>query len=196
VRSNEGVIFHPLAETLEATMRRIPPHTLLAALPVAIVLACADGAPETEDAPEAAAPVESTTPAPQGPLEVSAEDQEAILQTGLLGEWRWIGVQGMDDSRLDVDDPSRYTLTFRVDGVAVQADCNRGRGTFDLEGSSITFGPIATTLMACPDESVAARYLRSLGEVRSWLIEEDHLFLSLGMDGGIMEFEPGQGPAE
>ena len=181
-------------------MRPVPRHALLAALATASFLACADDAPEANEAPEASAAADASASAPvdapQGSTEVSAEDQEAILQTGLLGEWRWIGFEGMDDSSLEVDDPSRYTLTFRVDGVAVQADCNRGRGTFDLEGSSITFGPIATTLMACPEGSIADRYLRNLGDVRSWLIQDGHLFLSLMMDAGIMEFEPGSGPAE
>jgi len=176
-------------------MRRFLPHPLLAALTMPLVLACADrardAAPETEAPPESA-PAE----APRAPVEVSAEDQDAILQTGLLGEWRWVGFQGMDDAEIQVGDPSRYTLTFRVDGVAVQADCNRGRGSFDLDGSSILFGPMATTLMACPDQSMADRYLRYLGDVRSWVVEDGHLFLSLMTDGGIMEFEPGPGPAE
>ncbi len=181
-------------------MRRFPLRTPLAALALAVPLACADGTPEGEGAPERQAPVgaaaSAPADAPRTPVEVSAEDQEAILQTGLLREWRWIGFQGMDDTGIEVDDPSRYTLTFRVDGVAIQADCNRGRGSYDLDGASILFGPIATTLMACPGESMADRYLRTLGDVRTWVIEDGHLFLSLMADAGIMEFEPGEGPAE
>ncbi|HSM05386.1 MAG TPA: META domain-containing protein [Longimicrobiales bacterium] len=175
---------------------RFPIPFLLLLVPVA----CADEGSEADETVDSAVGA-STAAAPaggaaaEGPTEVSPEDQEAILQTGLLGEWRWTGFQGMDDSTLQVEDPSRYTLTFRVDGVAVQADCNRGRGSYDIEGASITFGPIATTLMACPGESIADRYLRDLGFVRSWVIEDGRLFLSLMADGGIMEFEPGGGPA-
>jgi hypothetical protein len=49
--------------------------------------------------------------------------------------------------------------------------------------------------MACPGDSLDARYLSQLEYVRSWMIEDGHLFLALMADGGIMEFEPGSGPA-
>jgi heat shock protein HslJ len=167
-------------------------------LPLAV--SCADGAPEAGETPEEAEA--QVTPAgtasgggAQAPTEVSPEDQEAILSAGLLGEWRWIDFQGMDGGTLQVDDPARYTLTFRVDGVAVQADCNSGRASFDLDGSGIRFGPVATTMMACPGESLADRYLGYLGNVQGWRVEDEHLFLSLSADAGIMEFEPGGGGA-
>jgi heat shock protein HslJ len=127
--------------------------------------------------------------------EAGTDDPEVILRTGLLGEWQWVGFEGLDNSTLRVEDPSRYTLFFRVDGVTVQADCNRGQGSYDLDGSSITFSPFAITRMACPEDSMADRYLSQLEHVRSWRIDDGRLFLTLMADGGIMDFRPGRGPA-
>jgi heat shock protein HslJ len=167
------------------------PATALLAL-VALA-ACAqpdsDGASETDA--ESPAPVEEAGPVP----DVEPADQEAILQTGLLGEWQWVERQGMDDTTLEIEEPSRYTVNFMVDGVAVRADCNRGRGSYDLDGSSLTFAPFALTRRACPPDSHADGFVRDLGDVRSWVIEDGHLFLSLRADGGILEFRPGEGPA-
>jgi len=97
----------------------------------------------------------------------------------------------MDDTTLEVDDPARYTLEIRADGVFVLADCNRGRGGVELEGSMIEFTEIATTRMACPPESLANRYLSHLEYVRSWVLSDGNLYLSLMADGGILRFRPG-----
>ena len=172
-------------------------HRAMALFVLLSFAACGGGDPPASEATTESAP-EAQGQAPEGMeanAEVSPEDQEAILQTGLLGEWRWVGFQGMDDSSLQIEEPSRYTLTFRVDGVQVLADCNRANGSFDLDGSSITFGPLAMTRMACPGDSLGDRFAGYLGGVRSYVIEDGHLFLSLMADGGIMEFQPGSGPA-
>jgi heat shock protein HslJ len=114
---------------------------------------------------------------------------------GPLGRWEWVSFQGMDDSFFEVDDPSRYTLEIGTDGVSVLADCNRGRGGVELASSSIRFTEIATTRMACPPESLADRYLGYLEYVRSWVLSDGDLYLSLMADGGILRFRPGgEGP--
>lgn len=101
----------------------------------------------------------------------------------------------MDDTDLEIEDPSSYTLTFRVDGVQAQVDCNRGTRSFELDGTNLTFGPMATTRMACPPESMGDRYEAYLNAVRSYRFEGNRLLLSLMADGGIMEFVPGSGEA-
>lgn len=116
--------------------------------------------------------------------------EEEIPQPGVLGQWQWVSFQSMDDSSIEITDPSLYTLEMQTDGVSVRADCKRGTGGFELEGSSLTFTDLATTTMACPPESLGDRYLSYLGYVRSWLIENGHLYLSLYADGGIMRFRP------
>lgn len=53
---------------------------------------------------------------------------------------------------------------------------------------SLTFTEIATTRVLCPGEPLGEQYLSHLGYVRSWLIEDGRLYLSLMADGGIMQF--------
>lgn len=127
---------------------------------------------------------EAQAPAPAG------EQGNELLNSGLLGQWEWVSFQGMDDSSLEVSDPSRYTLEIRTDGVSVLADCNRGMGGFESDGASLSFSEIATTRMACPPDSLADLYLSHLSYVRSWLIKDGDLYLSLFADGGIMRFRP------
>ena len=162
-------------------MRRIPTITLAAGL----MVACGGGAPEAEEAAPVEAPAATEAAAPSAP-----GDDPALLQSGLLGQWQWVSFQGMDDSTVDVEDPSKYTLTFRTDGITAVADCNRGTAGFTLDGASISFSPIAATQAMCPGESMGETYLRYLGDVRSWVIEDGELHLSLMMDGGILRFRP------
>lgn len=119
---------------------------------------------------------------------------DTVVEPDLMGRWEWASFQGMDDSSLEIADPSLYTLEIRSDGVSVRADCNRGTGGYELDGSSLTFTPLAITQMACPSESLADRYLSHLSYVRSWIVEDGDLYLSLFADGGIMRFRAVGGP--
>jgi heat shock protein HslJ len=111
--------------------------------------------------------------------------------------WQWIQTQYGDDSVVVASDPSRYTLTFDNAGqVAVQFDCNSGGGPYTVEGSSLTFGALISTLMGCPEGTQDAIFGKDLGQVVSYVIEDGHLFLSMAVDTGIMEFAPaGEGMA-
>lgn len=58
------------------------------------------------------------------------------------------------------------TLEFTLDGrVLGNGSCNRFNGGVTTTDRSITFGPLATTRMACPDPAGAqeTRYLQALG---------------------------------
>lgn len=114
--------------------------------------------------------------------------EAASTEPGPLGQWEWVSFQGMDDSLLAVDDPVRYRLEIREDGMTLLADCNRGTAGVQLDGSSLAFTQLAITRMACPPESLDQRYLGYLEYVRGWVIENGDLYLSLMADGGIMGF--------
>jgi len=45
---------------------------------------------------------------------------------------------------------------------------------------------------SCPPGSLHDHIVREWGNVRSFVIRDRHLFLSLMADGGIYEFEPAQ----
>jgi uncharacterized lipoprotein YbaY len=106
--------------------------------------------------------------------------------------WQLVQFRGGDDTLLTPDDRSQYTLEFAADGyVAARLDCNRGRGTWTSSGANgLTLGPLALTRAMCPPGSLHDRVVKDWSYVRSYLIKDGHLFLSLIADGGIYEFEP------
>ena len=103
---------------------------------------------------------------------------------------------GMDDSVVEPEDRSRYTLEFGTDGQAsLLADCNRGTGSWTSGfGPQLRFGLIAATMAMCPPGSLADRYLAEFQWVRSYVMKDGHLFLATMADGSIIEFEPADIP--
>ena len=106
--------------------------------------------------------------------------------------WRLVKFQGGDDATLTPDDPAKYTMAFNADGgLTARIDCNRGRGTWQSSGpSQLQLGPLALTRAMCPPGSLHDRIVKDWPFVRSYVIKDGHLFLSLMADAGIYEFEP------
>ncbi|HET6892611.1 MAG TPA: META domain-containing protein [Pyrinomonadaceae bacterium] len=106
--------------------------------------------------------------------------------------WQLVKFQGSDDSTLTPDDKSKYTIMFGIDRrVRVRLDCNRGRGTWkSTRPNQLRFGPLALTRAMCATGSLHDQIAKNWKFVRSYVIKEGHLFLSLMADGGIYEFEP------
>jgi heat shock protein HslJ len=103
--------------------------------------------------------------------------------------WSWRETVMSDDKRIRPDAPERYTLTFQPGGmVAVRADCNRGSGSYLLNGGSLSFGPVALTRAMCPPESRDADFMKGLGAVSGQLFRNGELVLTLQFDSGSMFF--------
>ena len=149
------------------------------------------------------APAGRAAAPPQAPQEAapqSANVPAAAPRGQLAGtEWRLAGIQSMDDAIGTVrpDDPSLYTLRLNADGTAaLRLNCNRATGTWAAEASAdasngrFTFGPLAATSALCPPPSLDEKVAAQLGYVRSYLLKDGRLYLSLMADGGILEWEP------
>jgi heat shock protein HslJ len=83
---------------------------------------------------------------------------------------------------------TQVTLELRDNGTLGGSDgCNRYMSGFTLEGDTLTFGPIATTRMACRGPAGAAEqaaaYAAALGTVTGYRIEGEELVL-LNREGG------------
>ena len=103
--------------------------------------------------------------------------------------WEWERFEGGDDSVIEVNDPTRYTLLLNADGTyALRADCNTGSGSYTLEGSSLTLGPGPMTMAACPEDSLDSEFLKNLEGVRTYVMNEGKLVLNLFADAGNMFF--------
>lgn len=126
------------------------------------------------------------------PATAPADDDQSAELIGVT--WQWVQTEYGDGSVEVAADPSRYTLFFDEAGqVAVKFDCNGGGGSYTLDGSSLTFGALISTLMACPEGSQDSIFGKDLAEVYSYVIEDGRLYLSLKLDSGIMEFERVEG---
>lgn len=109
------------------------------------------------------------------------------LLTGTV--WTWQGTQMSDESRVVPDSPERYTLEFLPGGrVNVRADCNRGSASYLLDGSALSFGPIALTRAMCPPGAKDADFLKGLEAVSGQLFRGNDLVLTLKFDSGSMRF--------
>jgi para-nitrobenzyl esterase len=106
--------------------------------------------------------------------------------------WQLVKFQGSDDRTLTPDDRSKYTIAFNSDGgLNARIDCNRGRGTWKSSGpSQLQFGPLALTRAMCPPGSLHDVIVKHWDFIRSYVIRDSQLFLTLMADGGIYEFEP------
>lgn len=120
--------------------------------------------------------------------------------------WRLVQFQSMDDATgtLRPNDPALYTMTLNADGtVAMRLNCNRATGTWtgspgsDQNSGTFTFGPLAMTRALCAPPSMDEQIARQSSFIRSYLLKDGRLFLSLMADGGIYEWEriPAGSPA-
>lgn len=127
---------------------------------------------------------------PPPPMSESAPGTGATSVPALVGPvWAWQETLMSDDTRIVPDAPDRYTLQFQADGrVVVLADCNRGSGTYALDGNRLTFGPIALTRKQCPPGSRDAAFLKGVINVVSHLFVGPALVLELQYDSGGMRF--------
>jgi para-nitrobenzyl esterase len=116
------------------------------------------------------------------------------VQLGGIGEtsWQLVKFQGGDGTVLMPDDRTKYTVAFTNDGyVSVRLDCNRGRGTWILNGpNELRFGPMALTRAMCPTGSLYDHIVKQWPFVRTYTLKGGHLFLALMADAGSYEFEP------
>jgi len=108
--------------------------------------------------------------------------------------WRLVEFQSMDD-RQGTTRPSEgslYTMWLHGDGtVAMQLNCNRATGTWsaapgsDAASGRFEFGPLAATRALCPSPSMDESIVAQSQFVRSYLLKDGRLYLSLMADGGI-----------
>jgi para-nitrobenzyl esterase len=112
--------------------------------------------------------------------------------------WQLLSIESMSSEQpsTTIETPSEYTVTFGDDGQAgFRVDCNRGNSTWKAEAAAadsgtLTFGPIGLTKMMCPQPSDDSKVAAALGRVRSYLLSDGKLHLSLEVDSGIMHWEP------
>ena len=120
--------------------------------------------------------------------QAQSKDDGALAGTS----WQLVRFQGGDGAIAKPDDGAKYTLAFGADGaLTARIDCNRGRGTWKSAApNQLQLGPLALTRALCLPPSMHDQMVKQWSNIRSYVIKDGHLFLSLMADGGIYEFEP------
>lgn len=118
-----------------------------------------------------------------------------------LADTKW-DVTGYNNGRqavVSVLNGTRLSIGFPADGKASGfAGCNRFSGTFESQGTSLSFGPVATTRMACasPDGIMEQEqaFLKALETVSIVRFEGDRL--ELRTRDGELAMTLGRSPGE
>jgi len=117
----------------------------------------------------------------------------SVAAAGLEGSsWRLVQISMSDGVTRPAIERSRYTIGFGASDVLnVRFDCNRGSGSWKSSApGAVEFGPLALTRAMCPVGSLHDELVRQWPHVRSYVVKEGRLYLSLMADGGTIEFEP------
>jgi heat shock protein HslJ len=98
--------------------------------------------------------------------------------------WRIVQVDGAEVRRTDDLNMAPHLRILSAEGqVHGATGCNRFSGRYMADGTSVRFGPLATTRMACVDGSLAAqesRILDVLNATDGYRIDGRWLWLMVG----------------
>ncbi len=108
----------------------------------------------------------------------TASDEPAATTSGppLEGTaWQVVTAVAEDGERLDVPDDVTATVTFEDGTASGSGGCNRWSAPYELDGSALTIGAAAATMMACPGAGgeVEAAFLGALLRVATWAPGEE-----------------------
>jgi len=144
-------------------------------------LVCAACMSDPNLSPRSAAP--SYSPASAMPPTLSRAANDLAIPT-----WQWHRATLAEGRDIASAAPERYTLKFEGGGrVHLRADCNRGSGSYEVNGSAMKLSPIALTKMGCPAGSQDAEFVQALRRVTGYAIDDKELSLALS-GGGTMVF--------
>jgi heat shock protein HslJ len=115
-------------------------------------------------------------------MDATAEGPNVQKTQSLLGTEWW--VEDIDQG--GVVDRVHTTISFPEPGrVAGDGGCNRYMGGVEIDGSAITFGQLAGTMMMCPEAVMNQdrRFHQALARVVSWEVAETGLLHLKDADG-------------
>jgi heat shock protein HslJ len=76
------------------------------------------------------------------------------------------------------------TITFDADRLHFYAGCNRAMGSYRLDGDRLRAGPIALTMMYCPDMTVEQHLCTALAQPLHLALDAETLIAN-GISGGF-----------
>lgn len=119
--------------------------------------------------------------------EIRSSDGSSTSIGGIV--WKWQRTAYNNDTEIRPLDPSHYTILLMPEGhLSVKIDCNAGGGRYTLNGSSLTLELTHSTMAACPQGTLADRFMKDLAAARIAFMRDGDLYLDLMYDTGTMKF--------
>jgi heat shock protein HslJ len=125
-----------------------------------------------------------------GGAEETAQTAEEAATLDMTGDWT-LASGSTADGDIALVEGAPVTMVVAADGsVSGNAGCNQYTTAATIEGGAVSFGPVASTMMACAEDVMAAEsaYLAALGSVNAG--ENDGAMLTLSGNGAELVFDP------
>lgn len=96
-------------------------------------------------------------------------DENPVSPTPIVNvTWKLESVARVGNATITVPNPDQFTVRFESNSnMSVRADCNSCSGRYSLDGSSISVGNLACTLIACPMPGVDQIFTAALQNART-----------------------------
>jgi heat shock protein HslJ len=142
--------------------------------------------PEVQVEPTAApATIVAPTSVPEAAEQEPVTDGEAYQDI----PWFWVSFSDPAVGLEDIPEPERYQIVLNNDGsINVQSDCNMVSGSYTVEGGSITINLGPSTLVACPEDSLADQFVQNLTAAAIMFYDGPDMLFDLKFDSGTMRF--------
>ncbi len=111
-----------------------------------------------------------------------------ITSTGFSLEgtkWQWKETKYEDGKTVNPNKPEEFVMYFMEEGrFSSKTDCNTVMGTYAVEEDRLSFGQMASTIMACPDEQTQEEvYTAMLVDAKTVKVNEAGDQMELGIEG-------------
>lgn len=118
-------------------------------------------------------------------LEQAVSDVDELIGT----TWQLERILRADDTWLHADANETDSIRFADDGrVSGKAGCNSYFGGYEVvDTNELKFSQMGATLMACPNASLADTFMKMLGQVDSFAVAGQQLYL-FADDGAMLVF--------
>jgi heat shock protein HslJ len=102
-----------------------------------------------------------------GKLLYPAAERSTDPRLVLNKTWQWMSTITPVE-KIDVPNPESYTILLKDEGkIQARFDCNRGGGSYEISEGKLSLGPLISTRMACPEDSLDGPFMRDLQRVVS-----------------------------
>ena len=93
--------------------------------------------------------------------------------------WKLETVAHVGSALVTVPNPDQFTVRFETNGtLSVRADCNTCTGGYVLNGSTVSIGNLACTLVACPTPGVDTLFTSGLQNAKTVTVNNNNLIMT------------------